>query len=71
VLISVNGGEPVKVRLKDNTKAQTIDLGSVADATSVRITIVSTYAARKTSVAGTPFDDAALSEIKVIGVAGG
>ena len=71
VLISVNGGEPVKVRLKDSTKAQTIDLGGVADATSVRITIVNTYAAKKTSVSGTPFDDAALSEIRVIGVAGG
>jgi hypothetical protein len=71
VLISVNGGTGVPARLKDTTKAQTIDLGELSGATSVRITIVSTYPASKTSVAGTPFDDAAVSEIRVIGVPGG
>ncbi|MEW6225786.1 MAG: hypothetical protein AB1627_14275 [Chloroflexota bacterium] len=67
VLISVNGGEPIAVRLKDATKGQTVKLGGIAGATTIRITIVSTYPARKTSVAGTPFDDAAVSEIRAFG----
>ncbi len=71
VLISVNGGKATKVRLADAKKAQTIDLGGVSGATTIRVTIVSTYPSKKTAVAGTPFDDAAISEIKVIGVAGG
>jgi hypothetical protein len=71
VLISVGGGAPIATRLKDTEKAQTIDLGGVAGATSVRMTIVSTYPGQKTSVAGTPFDDAAVSEITVMGVPGG
>jgi hypothetical protein len=71
VLISVNGGEPIKVRLKDATKGQTVQLGGISGATTIRITIVSTYAAKKTSVAGTPFDDAAVSEIRAFGAPGG
>ncbi len=71
VLISVDGGPPTAVTLKDTTAAQRISLAPVAKATRVRITIVSVYPAVKTSVSGSPFKDAALSEIGVLGVAGG
>lgn len=71
VRISVDGGEPLEVTLKDTAKVQRITLGEIAGATTLRITIVSVYTAVKTSVSGTPFDDAAISEISVIGAAGG
>ncbi len=71
VLVSVDGGSPAAVRLKDSQKPQTIDLGGVSGATSVRVTIVTTYPGQATSVSGTPFDDAAVSELSVIGVPGG
>ena len=71
VLISVGSGAPLAVRLKDTPSAQRIALGGVSGATTVRITIVSTYASVKTAVKGSPFDDAAVSEIQVIGVNGG
>jgi hypothetical protein len=71
VLVTVGSGDPIAVRLKDSTKPQTVDLGGVAGATSVRVTIVSTYAGQSTSVNGTPFDDAAVSEISVLGIPGG
>ncbi len=70
VQVSVGGGDPVGVRLDDTAKPQRIKLGPVDGATTVRITIVSTYPGVKTSVSGTPFDDAALNEIVVIGVPG-
>jgi hypothetical protein len=69
--ISINGQDPIRVTLKDTAKAQEIPLGDVAGATRIRITIVSTYPSVKTAVVGTPFDDAALSEIVVIGLLGG
>lgn len=68
VQISVDGGAPLAVRLKDTTNAQRINLTPVTGATRVRITIVTTYPSVKTSVNGTPFDDAAVSEIGVLGV---
>jgi uncharacterized OB-fold protein len=71
VLVSVDGGAPIPVRLKDTTKAQQVDLGGVTGATTVRIMIVSTYAGQATSIQGTPFDDAAVSELSVLGVPGG
>lgn len=71
VQISVNGGEAITITLKDTAKAQKINLGEFPGATRLRITIVTVYAAARTSVAGTPFDDAAISEISVIGLAGG
>ena len=48
VLVTVGGGKAIAFRLKDTMKAQQIDLGGVAGATSVRITIVSTYAGQAT-----------------------
>jgi uncharacterized OB-fold protein len=71
VKISIDGGKAISVRLKDTQSAQQIDLPATPGATRLRITIVSTYASVKTSVSGTPFDDAAVSEISVLGVAGG
>jgi hypothetical protein len=68
VRVSVNGGRSITVRLKDDAKQQRINLGGIADATSVRIEIVSTYPPKKTSYAGSPFDDAAVSEIAIVGV---
>ncbi len=70
VQITVDGGAPLAMRLKDATGAQKIALTPVPGATRVRITIVSTYPSIKTSVGGTPFDDAAVSEIGVLGVKG-
>jgi uncharacterized OB-fold protein len=71
VLVTVGDGAPIPVRLKDAMKAQEVDLGGVTGATSVRVTIVSTYAGEATSVEGSPFDDAAVSELSVLGVPGG
>ena len=71
IQISINGGPPKTVTLKDTGKDQLIVLGENSGASRLRITIVSTYGSVKTSVSGTPFDDAALSEIRVLGVTGG
>jgi len=68
--ITVDGGVPFSTELKDTGDPQTINIPNVEGATSVRITIVSTYPAKKTAVQGTPFDDAALGEIVVLGVPG-
>ena len=70
VRVSVDGGDAIKVRLKDTGEPQRIKLSVTPGATTLRITIVSTYPGVKTSVSGTPFDDAALGEIVVIGVPG-
>ena len=71
VEISIDGGKASVVTLKDTAKAQRISLGEHPGATRLRITIVSVYGSVKTPVAGTPFDDAAISEIGVIGLVGG
>ena len=71
VEISVNGGAPIAARLKDTIKEQEVDLGGVSGAKTIRITIVSTYPGEKTSTPNTPFDDAAVSEITILGVPGG
>jgi len=70
VLISVNGGADLPVLLKDTPNAQKISLGPLTGATNLRITIVDTYPSVKTAVSGSPFKDAAVSEISVLGVAG-
>ncbi len=71
VLVTVGNGKAIAFRLKDTMKAQQIDLGGVAGATSVRITIVSTYPGQATTAANTPTDDAGVSELSVLGVPGG
>jgi hypothetical protein len=70
VRISVDGGPAVRVRLDDTSDPQKIKLDPVKGATRLRITIATTYNSVKTSVLGTPFDDAALGEITVLGVPG-
>jgi hypothetical protein len=70
ITISVDGGAPVKARLADTGDPQKVNIKDVAGATRVRITIVTTYDSVKTKVSGTPFDDAALGEIVVMGVPG-
>ena len=70
VEISVGGAAPVKVRLKDTSKPQTIAVDGAPGAGSVRITILTTYPSVKTGVNGSPFDDAAISEISLLGVPG-
>jgi F5/8 type C domain len=71
VQISVDGGTPATIRLKDTPNAQRVDLPPTPSATRLRITIVSTYPSVKTSASGTPTDNAAVSEIVVLGVGGG
>jgi hypothetical protein len=68
--VSVDGGEPTRVRLDDTGDPQRVNLPDVDGATRVRITIVSVYPSVQTSVHGTPFDDAALGEVVVLGVPG-
>jgi hypothetical protein len=68
VEVSVNGGKAIPIRLKDAKGPQQFELGSIAGATRMRITIVSTYASKKTAFTNSPFDDAALGEIVVEGV---
>jgi hypothetical protein len=68
VEISVDGGVPLAVRLPDQLEPFRVELGGIEGATRIRITIVTTYDPRKTDYPGSPFDDAALSEVEVIGV---
>jgi hypothetical protein len=68
--IKVGNAPPETVRLKDTGTPQTINVKNVSGAVAVRITILSTYPAEATSVAGTPFDDTALGEIVVMGIPG-
>ena len=68
--ITIDGGVPFTTELEDTGKPQRVNVPNVEGATSVRITIVSTYPAKETAVQGTPFDDAALGEIVVLGVPG-
>ncbi|HYO43973.1 MAG TPA: hypothetical protein VES19_12310 [Candidatus Limnocylindrales bacterium] len=70
IAVSINGGAPIKLRLDDTGSPQKLNVKDVAGATTLRITILSTYGAVKTSVSGTPFDDAALGEVVVMGVVG-
>ena len=67
ITVSINGGDPIKIRLEDVKGPQRFELGAIDGATKVRVTIVSTYASKKTSYTNSPFDDAALSEIAVEG----
>ena len=68
IQISIDGGAAIAARLKDVGTPQRIQVPPVDGATKVRITIVSIYPAVKTKQPGTPFDDAALAEIVVMGV---
>ncbi len=71
VTVAFDGGLPVPLELKDALGAQGVaippELGIVA-ATRLRITIIDTYPSRKTSAAGSPSKEVAISEIRVFGV---
>lgn len=71
VTLAFDGGDPVPLELKDVLSPQSVsippELGIVA-ATRVRITISDTWPARKTTYAGSPANDVAISEIKIYGI---
>ncbi len=71
VTVSFDGGLPVPLELKDALGAQGVaippELG-VVGATRLRITIIDTYASRKTSAGGSPSKSVAISEIRIFGV---
>jgi hypothetical protein len=71
VAVSVNGGSKVAFTLADSEQPQRLDVDDVTGATTVRLEIVTTYDPQKTAYAGSPFDDLAISEIRVFGGAGG
>jgi hypothetical protein len=71
VTVSVNGGAPLAFVLGDTELPQRVDVGDVPGATTVRITIVSTYDSQASAYPGSPYDDAAISEIRVFGTPGG
>ena len=71
VTVAFDGGVPQPLELKDAFGAQGVpippELGIVG-ATRLRITIIDTYPSRKTSAAGSPSKEVAISEIRVFGV---
>lgn len=71
VTVAFDGGVPVPLELKDALGAQGVaippELGIVG-ATRLRITIIDTYPSRKTSAAGSPSKEVAISEIRIFGV---
>jgi hypothetical protein len=71
VTVSVNGGTPLAFVLNDTELPQRVDVGEVSGATTVRITIVSTYDSQASAYPGSPFDDTAISEIRAFGTPGG
>ena len=71
VTVSVDGGPPQAFVLLDTEQPQRIDVDDVAGATTVRITLVSTYESQASAYPGSPFDDAAISEIRAFGAPGG
>jgi hypothetical protein len=71
VTVSVNGGTPLAFVLNDTELPQRVDIGEMPGATTVRITIVSSYPSEATPYPGSPFDDLAISEIRAFGRPGG
>jgi len=71
VLVSIDGGAPALFRLADSEQPQRLDLDDTAGATRIRVEIVSTYDPEATAYPGSPFDDMAISELRVFGITGG
>jgi hypothetical protein len=66
ITIQADSGDAQPVMLQDVFGSQQINfVGHVA--TRLRLTLVDTYAARKTSLKGSPFEDCAISEIQFFG----
>jgi len=71
VTISFDGGPQLPLTLKDVEGSQRIDIPQalgIVSATSIKITIVDTYAAKKTAAGGSPTNEAAVSEIRIYGI---
>jgi hypothetical protein len=71
VTVAFDGGDPVPLLLQDVLMAQRVDIPpemGITRATRLRITIIDTYPARKTSAPGSPVDAVAVSELRVFGV---
>jgi hypothetical protein len=71
VTVSVNGGTPQAFILGDTELPQRIDVEDVPGATTVRMTLVSTYDSQVSGYPGSPYDDTAISEIRAFGTPGG
>ncbi len=71
VVVSVNGGPPEPFLLIDSEQPLRLDVEDTPGATTVRIEIVSSFDAIKTSYPGSPFDDLSISEIRAFGGPGG
>jgi Double zinc ribbon len=71
VTVSVNGGTPQAFVLGDTELPQRVDFADVSGATTVRITLLSTYDSQASAYPGSPFDDTAISEIRAFGTPGG
>lgn len=71
VTVSFDGGEPVPLALQDVLGAQRVDIPpelGIVGATRLRITIVDTYASRRTTAKGSPSKSVAISEIRLFGI---
>ena len=71
VTVAFDGSDPVPLQLKDILGAQKVDIPpelGITRATRVRITILDSYPARRTSASGSPTDQVAVSEIRIFGV---
>ena len=71
VTVAFDGGVPQPLELKDAFGAQGVPIPpalGIVGATRLRITIIDTYPSRKTSAAGSPSKEVAISEIRVFGV---
>ncbi len=66
ILVRFDSGPDQPWELKDVFKSQKIGVSGKVDSV-VRITIVDTYASKKTALAGSPFDDCAISEVQLNG----
>ena len=66
ITLRADGGDPREFELKDEFGPQDIAFIGHVDA-KLRLTIIDTYAAEKTSLEGSPFEDCAISEIQFFG----
>ena len=74
ITITFDDSQPIPVALTDYFGQQTVDIPTelgIASAQLIRITIIDTYPATKTSFKGSPTTTAGFSEIRVFGIAVG
>ncbi len=71
VTIAFDGGTPFPLALTDTFGQQRVDIPAglgITAATTIRITIIDAYAAKKTGYAGSPTSAIGFSEVRVFGV---